>query len=357
MYKKNFKRFYVLVTALLILMVTAAGCGTKQAAPEAASVPTTVTVTDMAGRTVTVPTNIKKVITFNAVPPLNSLIMAFGKGDTIINGIPASMVKMPQTKYQTILAPQIAKGPDLGSTPNVETIMALTPDVVITSEQSTAQALQSSKIPVIYLKSSTSKDDIEKAMTILGKVFGNPDRAKEYNQYYEDKLAALNKTVATIPADQRPKVLNMWASNMAGFNSAWWIDPAGGVDAFDGQGMNGGYGGVTVRYQISYEQILQWNPDIIIVRDAKDIPSLESNPQLANVKAIKNKKIYVTPAGTFTWNGAVETPLLSEWAATKFYPDLFKQADLVNDVKGFYKEFLNYQLTDKEAEEMLNGLQ
>ncbi|MDR3599781.1 MAG: ABC transporter substrate-binding protein [Desulfosporosinus sp.] len=358
MSNKNFRNIGALVViALLILTTALIGCATKQTTTATSSLPTTYTVTDMLGRTVVVPSNIQRVITFNAVPPLNSFIMAMGKGNTIINGIPASMAKMPQAKYQTILAPQIANGPDLGSTPNVEQILTLKPDVVITSEQATVTALQNTSIPVICLKSALSKEDVETTMNILGQVFGTLDKAKEYNQYFDAKLAWLNKSIASIPMNKRPKVLNMWAQIMAGFNASWWIEPAGGIDAFDPKGMSGGYGGVTVRYQISTEKLLLWNPDIIIVRDASDIPSLEKNTQLNNLNAVKNKRVYVAPAGTFTWNGAVETPLMSEWAATKFYPDLFKQSDLIKDIESFYKQFLGYQLTDQQAEEMTKGLQ
>jgi iron complex transport system substrate-binding protein len=88
-----------------------------------------------------------------------------------------------------------------------------------------------------------------------------------------------------------------------------------------------------------------------------DIPYLEKNSQLNVLNAVKNKRVYVAPAGTFTWNGAVETPLMLEWAATKFYPDLFKQSDLIKDIESFYQQFLGYQLTDQQAEEMTKGLQ
>lgn len=348
---KNDKNLSLIPLAAFLLLTIVISMSTVSAATD------TKTITDMAGNTVVIPAEITKVITYNAVPPLNSFIMALGKGDTIINGIPQSMASMPQAKYQTILVPKIANQPDVGATGsaiNVEQIVSMKPDVVIATEKSTVDALKSSGIPVVYLQ-FTDTDMIKKSMTILGQIFDNPSKASEYNTYFDDKLAKIDSIVSTIPEDQKPKVLNMWAPTMAVFNASYWIVPAGGIDAFDPTNIKGGYGGVAQRYQGNMEELQKWNPDIIVVRDANDTPYLESNAQFSNIDAVKNQKIYVAPAGTFTWNGAVETPLMFEWAATKLHPEKFKESDLIADTKNFYNEFFGYKLTDQQAQDMING--
>lgn len=348
---------------ILMITVTVSGCTTQQTPASNTTVTPipsqqTTTVTDMLGRTVVVPYNITRIITYNAVPPLNSLLMVFGKGNDIINNIPSSMATMPEASFQYVLDPQLANEPQLDATPNVEQILSMNPDVVITSEESTVTALQNSTIPVICLENNDSEiSQIEESMNILGQIFHNPARANEYIQYYNSKIAQLNATIGSVPMSQRPKVLNMWATTLAVFNASYWIAPAGGIDAFSSSGVTGGYGGVTGRYQVTMEELLQWNPDIIIVRDAGDISYLENNSQFSTINAVKNKQIYVEPAGTFTWNGAAETPLMSEWAASVFYPNLVSQSQVINDTIGFYKEFLGYNLSVQQADEMLHGMQ
>ncbi len=91
---------------------------------------------------------------------------------------------------------------------NVEQILSMKPDVVITSEQSTVTALQNSGIPVVCILTDVSQ--LNQSVVILGQLFHNSSRANEYVQYYNSKLAQLNATIGSIPMSQRPKVLNMW---------------------------------------------------------------------------------------------------------------------------------------------------
>ena len=350
---KRLKPLGMIVVVVLLMSIAAAGCTTSQT--PASNTTATTTVTDTLGRTVAVPYNINRIVTFNAVPPLNSLIMLFGRGNDIINNIPSSMATMPQASFQYVLDPQLANETQLGTTPNVEQILSMKPDVVITSEQSTVTALQNSGIPVVCILTDVSQ--LDQSVVILGQLFHNSSRANEYVQYYNSKLAQLNATIGSIPMSQRPKVLNMWATSLATWNQSFWIDPAGGIDAFNTSGIPGGSGGVTSRITMTMEQLLASNPDIIIVRDASDIPYLENNSQFSGINAVQNKQIYVEPAGTFNWVDSVESPLMAEWAASVFYPNKISQSQVINDTIGFYKEFLGYNLSTQQAQKMLLGMQ
>ena len=282
--------------------------------------------------------------------------MAMGKGDTIINGLPASM-NVPMYRYQSVFAPRLANDTVLDSTPNVEQVLSMDPDVVMTTEMSTVQTLENKSIPVIYMGNLWSISDNEAAMNVLGQVYNDPARAKEYSDYCNAMLTKINSSVASVPVSDRPRALILWASSMNVFNGTGWIDPAGGVDAFDPSGISGGSGGVTVRYSISMEQLLKWNPDIIVVCTASDVPYLYNNTVFSTINAVKNHQVYVMPVGAFRWYQGPEYPLMIEWTASKFYPDKFPQSEIVSDMKTYYKEFFNYQLTDQESDNMLKGMQ
>lgn len=331
----------IFVVLSLFICITSAADGTK-------------TVTDMAGNTVTVPDTVNKVITLNGIPILNSYVIALGKGDTIMNSLPAG--GQSATKYQTIIVPQLANGVDLGKGKvNAEQIMTLNPDVVITSEKSTIESLNKTNIPVIYIPSMGDIGTTKKSMNILGQVFNEESRAQEYNKYADELSANLKSKLGSIPDNQKQKVLYMWATSLAVFNSSGWVVPAGGVDAFDGSHIKGGFGGVNVRYEGNIEEIQKWNPDVIVVKDASDIPYLKENAQFSEINAVKNNKIYVCPAGLATWTSDTELPLLPEWAATKLHPDEVSESDLIKDTQNLYKKFFGYDLSDEQAKGIING--
>ena len=71
----------------------------------------------------------------------------------------------------------------------------------------------------------------------------------------------------------------------------------------------------------------------------------------------KTKKVYVNPAGVFSWDRyGAEGALQILWAAKTLHPELFKDVDIAAETKKFYKEFLHYDLSDKEVGYILNGL-
>lgn len=91
-------------------------------------------VTDMAGRTVRLPTRIERVVTLGSLPVLNSFVFALGEGRTIQNGL-ADFGKSPHWKYQTVFAPHLARQPTMqqpNREPNLEAVLLAAPDVVLT---------------------------------------------------------------------------------------------------------------------------------------------------------------------------------------------------------------------------------
>ncbi len=104
---KRLKPLGMIVVVVLLMSIAAAGCTTSQT--PASNTTATTTVTDTLGRTVAVPYNINRIVTFNAVPPLNSLIMLFGRGNDIINNIPSSMATMPASFVPICPGPAASK--------------------------------------------------------------------------------------------------------------------------------------------------------------------------------------------------------------------------------------------------------
>ena len=59
----------------------------------------------------------------------------------------------------------------------------------------------------------------------------------------------------------------------------------------------------------------------------------------------------------FSWDRyGAESALQILWAATIVQPELFKDVDVKAKTKAFYKEFMNYDLSDAEFDYILKGL-
>ena len=122
---------------------------------------------------------------------------------------------------------------------------------------------------------------------------------------------------------------------------------------------------------INYEQMMQWNPDIIIIDHAPDLPDpsvsttsntpngsqvldqIMNDPQLQAVNAVKNHRVYLSPEGAFFWDAGQQGILQLEWMAQIFYPDKFKSLNMTTELKDFYSKFFSYNLTDDQAKLIL----
>ncbi|EDU7995285.1 ABC transporter substrate-binding protein [Salmonella enterica subsp. diarizonae] len=109
---------------------------------------------------------------------------------------------------------------------------------------------------------------------------------------------------------------------------------------------------------VSMEQIIQWNPDIIFVvfGSAKDILNNKNPGQdWRNVKAFKNKMVFSTPVGLHNWGGlSAETALLPLYMINKFNPSYISDEKLKEFTRLYYKKMFNYAIPDALLDDELS---
>ncbi|WP_226938251.1 ABC transporter substrate-binding protein [Klebsiella aerogenes] len=109
---------------------------------------------------------------------------------------------------------------------------------------------------------------------------------------------------------------------------------------------------------VSMEQIMKWNPDVIFVvfGSAKSILGNKNRGQdWSNVSAFKNKKIFSTPVGLHNWGGlSAETPLLPLFMINKLNPDYISDKRMRSETKDYYMRMFNYAIPDKLLNEVLS---
>ena len=367
MKKKSFAA--VALAASLAFALALAGCSgggdaQQQGEPAADSgqeqQATERTITDMAGRTVTIPTDVQSV--YCAVPTGEAMVSTLAPDKLV------GWVNEPTEATMEYLPEKLASLPVIGGwmgqkvTANIEDIITLDPDVIIymgtesslSSDETPDQIQNDTGIPVVCVPSSLEKT--AEVYRTLGDWIGEADRGEQLASYYEDKFAEVQDKIAAVPESEHPRVY--YAENADGLAT----DPAGSthtevldyckvinvadVEMQKGQGLT----------EVSIEQVIGWNPDIIICHSGFVLADdIMNNTQWADISAVQNGKVYTTPAVPFNWFDRppnVMRLLGIEWMAKTCYPDI--DIDIDQEVREFFKLFYQVDLTDEQLTALLN---
>lgn len=311
-------------------------------------------VVDMAGRTVVLPGRIDRIATVGSVPVINGYLFALGAGEKIVNGLPPRFTQSNRWRLQTAIAPYLAGRPVLqgqaSSEVNLETLLGLAPDVVITMDLLRARQLEAARIPVLFLEWRNASD-IEANMRILGRALDCMPRSEDYLRYFEDTMRRVRRTLEGVAQADRPKVLYFSPNTMATplLIANWWIDAAGGRSVTAGLASEG-----TAHY--SHEQLLLWDPDVLLVNSPEQVAALYRDERFSRLSAVRSGRIHATPIGAHSWGQrTIEQPLTVLWAARLFHPERFGQVNLEDEVRAFYRRFFRYEISDEDIRWMLTG--
>lgn len=299
------------------------------------------TVTDAAGREVTVPDHLDSVAVTCYGGATHELSI-LGLSDKIV--AQPTMAKFP---LLCTMYPAFNTVTDPGSFDdvNIEEIMKADPDMVFVGVSSTKgnQKIEDAGYPTYtMLIGWAGIDTIKQEFLNIGKLTGNEEQAQKLVSYWDDKIAMIEDAVASVPESDR-KLVYYTGSDITSANSSGWtwplIETAGGISALpkDHKG------------DVGVEEVLTWDPDVIIVQGKTDISGLVGDTRIQGVKAIKSNQIYQCPIGAFWWDRpSPEAPLGIMWLAKTLYPDYTKNIDLEAETKAFYAEFYGYTLSNEE---------
>ncbi len=248
------------------------------------------------------------------------------------------------------MAPQM-KGAKLipNGAPNVEDLLA----------EGVGLAFVPSSVPVEPIRSvgidahALSFDSVATMLSALdetAKALGTASAASEvsdYKTYLRHVTQSIANRIAAIPQDKRPRVLHINNINPLRVDGRdtiidEWIRLSGGRNAADGLTGN--------MKPVSIEQVLAWQPDIIIVGGSVKDPLPSAQNGWAGVKAVMDGRVYHNPMGVFLWDRySTEFALQLQWASKLMAPQLFQDVDMVQQTKDFYRRFFHYELSDGDA--------
>lgn len=111
------------------------------------------------------------------------------------------------------------------------------------------------------------------------------------------------------------------------------------------------------KINVSIEQILKWNPEVIVVcfGSANQIKERRIlNNTLSKTDAFKNNAIISTPVGIHNWGGAGgESSLLPLYITNKLDKNSVTNKELNEDIKEYYQYIYNYIISNQMISEVL----
>lgn len=321
-------------------------------------------ITDMAGRKVTVPTaeNIESVFSADPVAAIFLYMVAPDKllgWNYELNDVEKSIIL---DKYQDL--PNFG----MGDAVNYEAVIAANPTIAINSGKindamvSDCDALSESLgIPVVAVDNELNNS--AEAFRFMGELLGVEDHAEELAQYAEQVFTDIN-ALSDIPEEKKVSVYfgngeDSLETAPRGSQHAQIFDVINAVNVADLELGDGS------RVQISAEQLLAWDPDVIVVNgepkaDKSGSSAAEdilSNPDYASLKAVQDQKVYGTPNAPFSWVDRPAGPnrlIGMRWFSALIYPEYIK-CDINEEIHKFFDLFYHVDLSDEQLENVLKG--
>lgn len=309
----------------------------SEAAEASAAFP--VTVTDAAGREVTIDQEPERLVSGYYIT--TSMLIALGQQNKLV-GIEAKASSRP---IYGLSAPELLELPSVGTAKefDLEGCAALEPDLVVLplKLKDTVAALEELGIPVL-LANPESMELLTETIAMLGKATGAEDKAEAllaYNEQTKTELAEL------LEGAQRPVVY--LAGNSSYLSTAGakmyqntLIEMGGGENA--AAELEDSYWA-----EVSYEQLLAWNPDVIVIvpEAAYTKEDLMNDVQLAQLDAVKNGAVYEMPSAFEAWDSPVPSAMLgSRWMAAVLHENVYSFQTFCDDAAAFYGDFYGFDI-------------
>ncbi len=350
----------LILTACLLALLLVAGCAQNNPAGNEAGRPEkqgAVTVTDFIGRQVAVPDNVERIGCLYAFS--GHVVAMLGRGGDIV----AVVEGLKRDVIMGELCPGIGEAlvPASSGAVNVEELLNARPDLVFIRSETAANEgekakLEKTGIPYLVVDYRNMKEQMY-IVEMIGQAVGEKERALKYNEYYQRCIDRVQERVQNIPLDERVRIYHSineaTRTDARDTLPADWTQVAGAINV----SVNEELKFLEDKYFAGLEQILLWDPEVIIVNEAGVADYIMTNTQWSSLSAVKNNKVYQMPIGISRWGhpGSLETPLAILWTAKTLYPDLFSDIDLVAETKYFYREIFNYPISDQLVAQVLSG--
>ena len=310
------------------------------ATPEAPAAETAVTypltVTDQLGREVTIEEEPKTLASGYYIS--TSLLIALGVQDELV-GVEA---KADKRNIYSLSAPEIQSLPSIGTAKefDLEGCAALAPDLVIVPAKlkDSIPQMEEMGLTVLAVKPE-NQADLFGAIELLAQATNTVARGEELEMAIDSNLAALAEAVVATDAPSVYLAGNSSVLETAGpaMYQNTMIENANGTNAASVED--------TYWAEVSYEQILDWNPDyIILASDAEyDVDSVLNDAALADCTAVKEGHVYQLPHAVEAVDSPIPASFLgSVYLASVLHPEQVTEEYYHAAADEFYGSFYGF---------------
>lgn len=318
-------------------------------------------ITDMAGRTVVVPDEIETVFSSSTVTAIFMYTLAPDKllgWNYELNELEKSIIL---EEYHDL--PNFGMGDSI----NYEAVIAADPTIAVNvgtiNDKMISDCDKLSKslgVPVVAVDGDLSAS--AEAYRFMGELLGEEEQAEKLASYAEKTFADIEKM--EVPEDKKVRIYygngeDSLETAPAGSAHGQIIDMVNAVNVAD---LEMGEGS---RVQISAEQLLAWDPDVIVVNGepkadtsgASAAEAILANADYASLKAVQDQQVYGTPNTPFSWMDRPMGPnriVGIRWLSGLIYPE-YLNYNVDEEVKEFFDLFYHVQLTDEKLENIYSG--
>ena len=329
---------------VLVMVLAFPACGQSaknEAAGSAAAGRYPITLTDQAGRQVTIEEEPRRLISSYYIT--TSLIMALELDDRLV-GVEDNADLRP---VYGLSNPAILELPNIGTVKelDLESCAALAPDLAILpmKVKDSVPALEALGITVLIVNPE-SQELLNEMIRLVAAATDTEERGEALIGFIEKQEKYLTEVLSNA---ERPSVYLSGNSSllMTAGDAMYQSDMirlAGGKNVAEE---------ITDTYwaQIDYEQLLVWNPEYIILPSAAKYTAqdVRSDPNLSECRSVKNGNVYQIPGDAEAWDSPVPGSILGAlWLANILHPELMTAVDCAGIMDEYYETFYNFAYSD-----------
>ncbi|MGP1580538.1 MAG: ABC transporter substrate-binding protein [Wolinella sp.] len=251
-----------------------------------------------------------------------------------------------------------------GKIPNIEMLLRLDPELILVNASSqrfkkAKEMFGSVKKPMLYLNSYTLEEYVT-SLEVLGRILNRQERANKLVAYARESLGLSKKLEEHIKTHNIKKPTIYYAQGSDGLQTECdgslhviVVNYSGGEVPYKCAKQGNEYG----RMSVSFEQVLGFDPDMIIIHEREFYNKIYDDPKWKLLRAVQQKRVYLIPREPFSW---FDRPpsfmrfLGLKWLINLAHPEVF-HFDMEREMKEFYQLFLGITLDDSEIKRILGG--
>ncbi len=328
-------------------------------------------VTDQLGRNVTIPDHVNRVVVLQH-QTLNLLVQLDAQQSVV--GVLSSWKKQLGDSYLR-LAPSLANLPMPGDLTqvNIESLLKLEPQVVFVANYAPPEMIsqiERAGIPVVAISLRQDKpgeaDKINPTMSdentayneglktgirLIGDVVERQKQAEALINYTFSEREKVSAHIAAIPEEKRIRVY-MANPDLTTYGSGKYT----GLMMSHAGAMNVAAASIKGFKQVSIENVLAWNPQVIFVQDRYPdvVQQIINDPAWQAIDAVKQHRVYLMPEYAKAWGYPMPEALaIGElWMAKKLYPERFADVDMQKAANDYYQRFyrMDYRADNPTAQ-------